>query len=150
MLRSKLRKRFLKDRTEESRCKYKKRKNVFVYLLEKAKKDYYENIDISNLSDTSKFSKLWKTKPILGSKIKSKSSITLVEGTKFIREDGELAKTINEIFVSILKIFGINENLFPVSSSDAGNVESIFERFGNHSSIVTLRNSFDENNIFSF
>ena len=89
MLRSKLRKRFLKDRTEESRCKYKKRKNVFVYLLEKAKKDCYENIDISNLSDTSKFSKLWKTKPILGSKIKSKSSITLVEGTKFIREDGE-------------------------------------------------------------
>ena len=37
---SKLRKIFLKDRTEESRCKYKKQKNVCVFLLKKAKKDY--------------------------------------------------------------------------------------------------------------
>ena len=50
MLRSKLRKRFLKDITEESRCKYKK---------QKAKKDYYENIEISNLTDSNKFWKRW-------------------------------------------------------------------------------------------
>ena len=50
MLRSKLRKRFLKDITEESRCKYKK---------QKAKKDYYENIEISSLTDSNKFWKRW-------------------------------------------------------------------------------------------
>ena len=37
MLRSKLRKRFLKDRTNESRCKYKKR-NICVYLLQNPKR----------------------------------------------------------------------------------------------------------------
>ena len=67
MPRSKLRKRFLKDRAEESRCKYKKQRNVCVYLLKKAKKDCYKNIDISNLTETNKF---WKTvKPIFASKI---------------------------------------------------------------------------------
>ena len=38
MLRSKLRKRFFKDRTEESTCKYKKQRNVCVYLLKKLRR----------------------------------------------------------------------------------------------------------------
>ena len=38
MLGSKLSKRFLKDITEESRCKYKNQRNVCVYLFEKAKR----------------------------------------------------------------------------------------------------------------
>ena len=37
---SKLRKSFLKDRTEELRCKCKKQKSFCVYLLKKAKNDY--------------------------------------------------------------------------------------------------------------
>ena len=101
MPRSKLRKRFLRDRTEESRCKYKTQRNVCVYLLKKAKKNYYENIDISNLTDSNEF---WKTvKPIFRCNIKSKNSITLAEGTKIIQEVGELAKTFNEFFVSFVK-----------------------------------------------
>ena len=36
MLRSKLSKRFLKDRTDEPRCKYKKQRNVCVYLFKKS------------------------------------------------------------------------------------------------------------------
>ena len=127
MLRSKLRKRFLKDRTEESRCKYKKQRNVCVYLL---KKVYHENIDISNLTDSNSF---WNTvKPIFGSKLKSRNSITLVEGIKIIQEERELAKTFNPFFVSIVKNLGINENLLPPSSSETRNVESIIAKFENY------------------
>ena len=54
MILSKLRKRFLKDRKKESRCKCKKQRNVCIYFLKKAKKVYYENIDISNLIDSKK------------------------------------------------------------------------------------------------
>ena len=109
MLRSKLRKRFLKDRTEESGRKSKKLRNVCVYLLKKAKKNCYENIDISNLTDSNKF---WKmVRPIFGSKIKSKNSIPLVEGTKIIQEEGELVKTFNKFFVSIVKNLGIDDLL---------------------------------------
>ena len=53
-------------------------------------------------------------KPIFGSKVKSKNSINL--GRNIIREERELAKTLNEFFVSIVKILGINENLLLSSS----------------------------------
>ena len=89
-------------------------------------------------------------KPIFGSRIKSKSSITLVEDTKIIQEEGELTETFNEFFVSIVKNRRINENLLPTSSSETINVESIITKFDNHPSIVTIRNRFDENSIFSF
>ena len=89
-------------------------------------------------------------KPIFGSRIKSKSSITLVEDTKIIQEEGELTETFNEFFVSIVKNLRINENLLPTSSSETINVESIIIKFDNHPSIVTIRNRFDENSIFSF
>ena len=59
-------------------------------------------------------------------------------------------KTFNEFFVSIVTNLGINETFFPTSSSAARNVESIIAKFKNHPSLVTIRNYFDENDIFSF
>ena len=50
MYRSRLKKSFSRDRTERSRCKYKK--EMFLYIYEKAKKDYYENIDSNNITDS--------------------------------------------------------------------------------------------------
>ena len=117
-------------------------------FIKKAEKAYYENIDISNLTNSNKFGKT--VKPIFGSKKKSKNSITLVEGTRVIQEEGELAKIFNGFFVSIIKNLGINENLLPISSSETRNVETIIAKFENHPSIVTIRNRFDKNSIFSF
>ena len=80
------------------------------------KKDCYKNIYISSLTDSNKF---WKTlKSIFVSKIKSKNWFTLAEGIKFIQEEGVLAKTFNEFFVSITKNRGINENVLSTSSSE--------------------------------
>ena len=64
---------------------------------------------------------------VFGSKIKSKNSITLVEGTKIIQEEGELAKTFKEFFVSIVKNLGINVNLLHTSLSETRNIESIID-----------------------
>ena len=64
---------------------------------------------------------------VFGSKIKSKNSITLVEGTKIVQEEGELAKTFKEFFVSIVKNLGINENLLHTSLSETRNIESIID-----------------------
>ena len=80
----------------------------------------------------------------------TKNSTTLFEVTKVIQKEGELAKTFNEFFVSIVKNLRINENLLPISSSETKNVESIIAKFEYHPSIVTIRNRFDKNNISSF
>ena len=61
-----------------------------------------------------------------------------------------MAKTFNELFLNIVKNLGINKNLLHTLSSETRNVESIIAKFENHPSIVTIRNRFDENSIFSF
>ena len=99
----------------------KQKRNVCVYLFKKAKKDY-ENTDISNSTDSKKF---WKTlKPIFASKVKAEYSIILAVATKIIQEGGELVKTFNTFFITIVQNIGINENLLPTSSSEIRNVES--------------------------
>ena len=76
-------------------------------------------------------------KSICGCKTKSKNSITLVEGTRIIQEEGELAKILNGFSVTFVKNLGINETLLSTSSSEARHVESINANFENHPSIVT-------------
>ena len=88
-------------------------------------------------------------KQIFGSKIKSRNSITLGEGTKLIQEQ-ETAEKFHEFFVSVVKTRGINENFLPNSSSQIKNVEYIIAKFENHAIIMTIRNCFDKNCIFSF
>ena len=69
MLRTKLRTKFLKKKTLESRAKYNKQRNICVSLIKKAKGNYYENLDIKDINDNKKF---WATvKPLFSNKIKS-------------------------------------------------------------------------------
>ena len=115
--------------------KIQKQRNVCIYLLKTylliAKKDCYENIDISNITGYKKF---WKA--IFGSKIKSRNGISLVEGRKILQEEG-LAQTFSDFFVSIVRNLWINEYLLPTSSPETQNVEYIIAKFENHPSIVT-------------
>ena len=75
MLRSKLSNKFLKDKTNEARIKYRKQRNICVHLLRRAKRNYYNDLDLSNVTDNKKF---WKIiRPFFGNKIKIKNRITL-------------------------------------------------------------------------
>ena len=51
MLRSKLRNKFLKDKTNEARIKYRKQRNICVHLLRRAKRNYYNYLDLSNVTN---------------------------------------------------------------------------------------------------
>ena len=50
MKRSRLRNKFLRDRTDISREEYKKQRNLCVSLLKKAKKDHFANLDIKSVT----------------------------------------------------------------------------------------------------
>ena len=77
MLRSKLRNKYLIEKSEEARLLYKKQRNVCVFLLKKAKKEYYENLDLQNVTDTKRF---WKTvKSVFGNKVKTCNTNSLIE-----------------------------------------------------------------------
>ena len=69
MLRSKSRNQYLKTKTHKSKMKYNKQDNLCVSITRKAKRNYYENLDLKDITDSNKF---WVTiKPLFSKKIKS-------------------------------------------------------------------------------
>ena len=75
MKRAKLRNKFLKDRTDESKKRYASQRNCCVSLLKKTKKNYYNSLNEKDVSDNKTF---WKTvKPFLSDKIKLQNHCTL-------------------------------------------------------------------------
>ena len=96
MLRSKLRNKYLTEKSEEARLLYKKQRNACVFLWKKAKKEYYENLDLHNVIDTKRF---WKTvKPMFGNKIKTCNTVSLIEKSTVITSEKALTKTFIEFF----------------------------------------------------
>ena len=54
MLRTRFRHDFLKMKTPEAKAKYDKQRNICVILTGKAKRNYYESLDLNNISDNKK------------------------------------------------------------------------------------------------
>ena len=108
MLRSRLRDKYNEDRTAENWNKFRKQRNSCVMLFRKEKRNYYNSLDISHITDNKKF---WKTvKPSFSDKLHSKNKIVLPEGEKIISNDVEVEETINDFFVTVTDSLGINEN----------------------------------------
>ena len=55
MLRSKLRNQFLKTKTEDSKMKYNNQRNLCVCITRKAKRSYYKNLDLKDITNSKKF-----------------------------------------------------------------------------------------------
>ena len=84
MRRSRLRIKFLRERTNESKIAYNKQRNIYVSLLSKIKRDYLANLDTKIMKNNRKF---WKTvNPLFQEKSSSKESISL------INKDGLITK----------------------------------------------------------
>ena len=100
MLRTKLRNKFLKQKTTETRSAYNKQRNIYVSILRKAKRSYFENLDIKNLGDNRKF---WGTvEPLFSNKVRSNDYITLNENDLLIRNEYKIANIFNIFFVNIV------------------------------------------------
>ena len=138
MKRSQRRKVFLKKRTLESQVAYNKQRNYCTSLLRKEKRNYFENIDTSKISDTKVF---WKTvKPMFSNKNVKRESITLVKGDKILSENPEIAETFNAFFSNVVKEMNISlgEELLTNADHIEDLVLKIIERFKKHPSVVAI------------
>ena len=71
-----------------------------------AKKNYFSNLNVRNVTDNKQF---WKTvKPLFSSKADDNERITLIEGVKVISKDREVAETFKSYFETIVENLGIN------------------------------------------
>ena len=81
MTRSKLRNKFLKNKTSINGQKYKKQRNRCVALLKEEKKNYFENLNVKLVQDNRKFRK--SVCPLFSNKLKTKDKIALIENDNF-------------------------------------------------------------------
>ena len=113
MIRSRLRNKYLNDKSEENRLLYTQQRNKCVSLLRKTKTNYYGNLNEKDITDYKKF---WKTvKPLLSDKSKSSDKIHLSENGELLNNESETAEVLNNFFSNIVKNLKIpeHENLDP-------------------------------------
>ena len=78
MLRTRLRNMYNKCKTQEKWNAFKKQRNKCTKILRKAKVDYYEDLDLEDISDNRKF---WKTvKPLFQIKSKPLEALPYLKG----------------------------------------------------------------------
>ena len=107
MTRSRLRNRFLKNRSEENRKIFCKQRNKCVSLLRKSKKDYFENLNERNITDknvSGKPSKLFLSKKI---HLREKISLTEEESSSLLTNREEVAKELENFFTNAVKNLNI-------------------------------------------
>ena len=66
-------------------------------LLRKAKRDYYENLDLGKVNDFMKFSNT--VKPVFGNKLTTRNNITLVKNKKVLTSEIKLQKFLISILL---------------------------------------------------
>ena len=133
MVRSKLKNKYNKNRTEENWDSYKKQRNFCVNLLRKTKKDYFSDLNIKNITGNKVFSKT--IKPYFSNKGLNSSSLILSEKNKVSANDQDIANIMNNYFTGITN----HLNLKPDQINHSENLTNIIENFKNHESIQRIK-----------
>ena len=136
MVRSRLRNKFLKLKTIESRKAYQEQRNYCVSLFRTAKRHYYENLDVKLVTDNKK---IWKhVKPFFTEKISANSNITLIETNDIISNPEDIAEIMNNFFSDAAINLGVDRELHTLVSDASDPVTKAIEKYKYHPSIVRL------------
>ena len=128
MLRTKLKNKFNKERNHINWCNYKRQRNRCLSILRKTKKEYFNSLNIKQVSDNKLF---WKSvKPFFSDKTSNSSKITLLEENNIISDEEEIASIMNNYFINVTKTLNLKKQL--------GVGRSGINEFENHISIKMI------------
>ena len=138
MTRTRLRNRFLKNRTEENKKKYTKQRNYCVSLLRKVKNECYSNLNEKDVTDNKMFRKI--VKPFFSVKVTSSEKIALIEEDETIGNDSDTARVLNTSFSNIVSNLKIPEytRCDPLSDFISNPVLKSIVKYRNHPSILRI------------
>ena len=138
MVRSKLRKKFLKSRSESDKKAYNKQRNKCVSLLRKTKKAYYSNLNVKDVVDNKKF---WKTiKSFFSDKSNNFENISLIENGNLLTDDFEIAETFNKYFQNLVPNLDLKvpSTLLCQTQENSDEILAGICKFQKHPSIKTI------------
>ena len=117
--------------------------------MRKAKKDYFDNLDLRNVTDNKKF---WKTvKPLFTDKGMSHDKIILVEDNEIISENKQISEYFNKFFADVIINLNIPQYEDPTSNTNGTDdlVSRAIEKHKNQPSIKLIKTN-NENASFHF
>ena len=134
MLCSKLKNKFNKERNHINWCNYKRQRNRCLSILHKTKKEYFNSLNIKQVSDNKLF---WKSvKPFFSDKASNSSKIMLVEENNIISDEEEIANIMNNYFINVTKTLNLKKQL--------GVGRGGINEFENHISIKMIHEEYPE------
>ena len=148
--RTRLHSKYHNNKTDANLKAFKKQRNKCVKLLRKAKFDYYQKINLGNLTDNRTF---WKTvKPIFSDKVQANPSFTLIENDKMIDKQSEIAEIFNQHFATITDSLGIsiNDSVLLPTNGMLDSVNKTVRKYDAHPSICKIRENVKITNKFEF
>ena len=144
MTRSRLRNKYLKEKSADSNMEYDKQRNYCVNLLRRTKKKYFANNNISSITDNKKF---WKTiKSLFSDKISYKETIKLAANDTILSDDQVVADTFSNYFNNIVKnLLTVTNKNYPKEIANNVNlnlldpVETAILKFKKYPSLNAIR-----------
>ena len=139
MLRSQLRNKFIKKRSDSNNMAYKKQRNVCTTLLRKAKREYYSKLNPALIADNKK---IWKTvKPLFSEKYLSKEAITIIENNEIITDDKKITEIFNTFFSNCVEGLGISIDSSLINHDINGSdpVINAISKYSHHPSILKIK-----------
>ena len=142
---------YLKKSTGHSLRNYKKQKNYCSRLYKKERKNFFNKLNTSFVSDNKLF---WKTvKPFFSNNGSHRGNIKLVEGDKLLQDDSEVAEELNNFFKEAVSTLDVNENSYiinPDSINISDPIEKAISKYKFHPSILLINDKIVNQNKFSF
>ena len=107
MKRSRLRNRFLKDKSLENKMLYTQQRNYYVSLLRKTKIRYFANLNEKNILHNQLFWKIMK--PLFSDKSMSGDKINFTENGEYVKTEMKTAEVFNNFFSNLVKNLKITQ-----------------------------------------
>ena len=129
---------------------YNTQRNLCVSLVRKAKKEYFDNLDLRNLTDNKKF---WRTvKPLFTDKGMNHDKTILVEDDEIISENEQISESLNNFFADAIINVNISQYEDPTSNTNGIDdpVLRAIEKCKNHPSIKLIKTNGKNNISFCF
>ena len=138
MKRSALEKRYYKSKSLKDKEAFKKQRNYCNRLYKREKRNYFNNLNLKEITDNKTF---WKTvKPFLSDKGDFHKQITLIDGDRIISEDIQVAEKLNKYFENAVQSLDITECrdiLTPVDGLEDP-IEIAIKKYEKHPSILVI------------
>ena len=104
---------YFQKRTDHSLRNYKRQKSYCSKLYKNERKNFFNNLNTSFVSDNELFCKT--VKPFFSNKGSHRGNIKLVEGDKLLQGDSEVAEELNNSFKDAVSTLDVNGNSYIIN-----------------------------------